>query len=264
VEELKNMDYKTIFNANTKSTAREFSTSKIESLYPPFVDGKILPKHPLEAVAEGSAKDIELLIGTNSDEMKLYSALEENLRELDDKGLQNLIKIIMDTFGKNGKSAEKLIKTYKEARKGKYSNKPDELFAAIATDFVFRIPAIRLAEIYRKHQKKIYNYLFTWPSPALNGKFGSCHAVEIAFVFGTIDLPKMDVFVGKGPDANTLSERMMDSWISFAKSGDPNHKNIPKWHVYDEDKRATMIMNKEFKVVNAYLDKERSAWDEIL
>ncbi|MHA1194454.1 MAG: hypothetical protein ACTSP9_19590 [Promethearchaeota archaeon] len=54
-----------------------------------------------------------------------------------------------------------------------------------------------------------------------------------------------------------------DSWISFAKTGNPNHENIPNWPQYDSEKRATLIFDKNIKVVNAPLELERKAWDDI-
>ena len=61
-----------------------------------------------------------------------------------------------------------------------------------------------------------------------------------------------------------VSNRMMDSWIAFARTGNPNHDGIPQWPAYNIDNRATMVMDKEFKVVNAPFDKERAVWDGIL
>ena len=55
---------------------------------------------------------------------------------------------------------------------------------------------------------------------------------------------------------------MMDAWIAFARSGNPNHDGIPKWPSYDLEKRSTMLINHEFKVVEKFLDKERAAWNE--
>ena len=40
--------------------------------YLPVVDGVLLPEHPLAAVAKGSAAGIDLLIGTNRDELTLF------------------------------------------------------------------------------------------------------------------------------------------------------------------------------------------------
>jgi len=56
----------------------------------------------------------------------------------------------------------------------------------------------------------------------------------------------------------------MDSWTSFARTGNPNHNGIPEWPSYGVGKRSTMIFDKEIKVVNGPLDEERAAWDGIL
>ena len=90
---------------------------------------------------------------------------------------------------------------------------------ALDSDRTFRVPAIRLAEAQAPHQPRTYKYFFTWSSPARRGTLGACHALELPFVFGTLDAPTMDRFAGKGPDAEALATRMMDAWIAFAKSG---------------------------------------------
>lgn len=71
----------------------------------------------------------------------------------------------------------------------------------------------------------------------------------------------MEDFTGEGPEVTTLSEKMMDTWIAFARTGNPNHDGIPKWGPYDVNTRITMFFGKDLKTVNAPFDKERAAWD---
>ena len=168
----------------------------------------------------------------------------------------------MGMMGIETKKCEEIIKTYKEAREGKYSTEPIEVFTAVVTDFVFRIPTIRLLEAQKSHQPNTYNYLFSWPSPGLDGILGACHSLEIPFVYGTLNSPKLKEFVSGAP--KELSEKMMDAWISFAKTGNPNHGNIPNWLAYDIETRATMIFDEECKVGNRLFDRERVAWDGLL
>jgi len=128
------------------------------------------------------------------------------------------------------------------------------------TDLWYRIISIRLAEAQSKFQPNTFMYLFTWPSPDMEGKIGATHSLEIPFVFGT---NKNFSWTGKGKKADNLSEKIMQSWIAFARTGNPNHKGIPEWSPYEVENRATMFMGKEFKIVNAPFDKERAAWDSI-
>lgn len=95
----------------------------------------------------------------------------------------------------------------------------------------------------------------------MDGKLGSSHAVEVAFAFGTLDKPGTEIYCGKGKDAETLSKKMMDSWIAFAHTGNPNNKSIPKWPSYDSNSRSTIILDKELKIINDPFGTERVVWD---
>ena len=136
----------------------------------------------------------------------------------------------------------------------------------ITTDLMFRIYGIRLAEAQSK-VKTSFSYLFNWESPLevpSHGKIGAAHAVEIPFVFGTLEVPGMNMFIGSGEKVENLSNLMMDSWISFAKTGNPNHQGIPQWSPYDEKDRSTMILGKDIKLIKDPYQKTRIAWNGII
>jgi len=263
IDGLRKIPVKKIIRTQTKVLRLNEATG-LPSPFWPIVDGDSIPEHPMESLRKGYAKGIDLLIGTNQDEMKLWNALRPTGKEMTEDEMMQRARMIFGFLGKSEDQAKELIEKYKLARKGKFSNSPDELTAAIGTDLMFRISAIRMAEAHLPHQPNTYMYLFNWPSPAFNGKLGSCHAVEIPFVFGTHKNPKMDVLVGSGPETDILSEKMMDAWIAFAKTGDPSHEKIPKWPRYDTETRATMLIGKEFKVLYDPFKDERLAWDGII
>jgi para-nitrobenzyl esterase len=156
-----------------------------------------------------------------------------------------------------------VIDAYREARTGRGdSTDPRELWSAIETDRVFRINSVRAAQAQSAHAPT-YMYLFTWESPAMGGALGACHALEIPFVFGNLDLPTIDRFAGSGPDAQRLSEQMTDAWVSFARTGAPSHAGIPEWPTYDGSRRATMEFGPQTRVVEAPYDTERRVWDRV-
>ena len=96
---------------------------------------------------------------------------------------------------------------------------PADVFSAIATDFVFRIPALRLAEAQVEHTPNVWMYLFSWKSRAFGGALGACHAMEVPFVFHTVDDPRMAMFLGEGPTPSDLADQIQDAWIAFAAHG---------------------------------------------
>jgi len=225
----------------------------------PIVDNKTLPDHPLEAISKGFAKNIDVFIGSNLDENKLFIMWTPKAFDLTEDGLYKTINTFMKfTKQKEGKTKE-MIDCYRELRKT-----PRNIADAILTDYVFRIPSIRLAEKQSKHQKNTYMYLFTWKSPMEGGKYGAMHALELPFVFGLLGNKDIGIFPGRNAETQKLSEQMMDAWIAFARTGNPNHENIPELSAYDKGKRATILFNKEVTVEEDPYGNEREAWDGIL
>jgi len=227
--------------------------------YQPVVDGSIVPRAAIEMVADGSAAGVAVMAGSTLDEWKLFSLMDPSLHKLDRAGLAARISSRL-----RGQAADALIDAYEKARAARgESATPVELFTAIETDRIFRIPAVRLAQVQRRHDSRVYSYLFTWPSPFMNGVLGSCHALELGFVFGTNNIPGMAAFAGTGPAAEKLATQMQDAWLSFARSGDPSGESVGTWAAYDEARRPTMVFGASTGADAAPRDQERRAWDAI-
>ena len=227
----------------------------------PLIDGETIPVHPLTVFKEGKCKKFDLMMGTNLHEAKLITSLNPLTRDIKD---EKAIMLYLGMMGINSENARNIIDTYKEARAGIFSNEPKELLDSIVTDLMFRVATLQILEAQSIHQPNTYNYLFTWETPIYNGKFGACHALELPFIFGTLEESTMKAFIGNAPNTEDLSENMMDAWLSFAHSGNPNHDGIPHWPTYDKKNRTTLLFGKDFKIANALFEKERVAWDDIL
>jgi para-nitrobenzyl esterase len=230
----------------------------------PLIDGKTIPKHPLKAFRDGDLKNIDFMIGTNLDEAKLFTYLDPGFNEMVKAGGENAILGLLATNGIDPIKSRAIVEVYKNARKGKFSIEPMDLLDAVVTDILFRVPTIRVLEAQSKYQPNTFNYLFNFQCPMYDGDLGCPHAIDIPFVFNTLNAVGIPEFVGKGPDINRLSEKVMDAWIAFAYTGNPNHKNLPEWPPYDTKTRSTMFLGGENKVVNNAFDKERKAWEGLL
>jgi para-nitrobenzyl esterase len=104
--------------------------------------------------------------------------------------------------------------------------------------------------------------LFDGESPV--ARLRSCHALELAFVFGSLAVDGNDRFSGSGPAAEQLSEQMMDAWLAFAKTGDPSCQAVGAWPGYETQARSTMIFGKHTRAVAAPFEEERALWAELL
>ncbi len=212
----------------------------------PVVDGGLLSRPPLDAVAMGSAADVPLLIGTTRDESALFALGSPKLMALDDGGLRRWMRRVSP----DPASVDGVIAAVRSARAGRGElTGPRDLWTAIATEFVFRVGSVRFADAHAAAADPgvgTYTYLFTWESPAFDGALGSCHALEIPFVFGTVQNPMVQGFSGGGEDAFELSAAMRGSWTSFARTGVPSCAlpgvgSVP-WPQWDPDRRPTTVL----------------------
>jgi para-nitrobenzyl esterase len=218
----------------------------------PVVDQVTLPQPPLDAIRAGLSAGIPLLTGTNLDEWKLFDLMTR--ADLDETRLvRRLGRVFTDP--------ETVLATYRSARP---EATPDDIWSAIFTDRVFRVPAIRLAEAQARHQPdRTFMYHFTWPTPALDGRLGSCHALEIPFVFDNLDQPGVDFFAGEAAP-QSLADAMHRAWLSFVRHHEPGHDGLPTWAPYDETSRATMTFDETCAVTDDPAADERRLWDGVV
>jgi para-nitrobenzyl esterase len=230
--------------------------------FAPIVDGKTVPVNPLAAVADGAARDVELVIGSNRDEAKLFNAIAPRA-PIDDAKLIERVQRLLPK--RSAARASDLVGAYRRSREALALPATNlDLLDAIQGDEMFRIPSVRLAEAQRPHQPRTFMYLFVYESPARRGSLGACHALELPFVFGTLDAPTQDKFAGTGPVALRLSQNMMDAWLQFTHGGDPSHAGIGKWSAYDTNERATMLFGRDSGLERAPFEDERKAWDGVI
>jgi para-nitrobenzyl esterase len=255
IETFRTLPVEEIINASMKAqlTAR---SNGIYNVFGPTIDGKTLPEHPLKAIMKGVAKDIELIIGSNLEEWKLFNLLNPNFKEINAEKLPNVMKRALQNAGEDENKGDFFINTYIESRKeSKLAANPQDIIDAFITDYIFRIPAIKFAEAQSNYQENTYMYLFSWQS-----KLGSIHGLDIPFVFNTLSNQRGWFNIKKSEETETLSKNMMDAWTAFARKRNPSHENIPKWPQYETKKRATIVFDKSIRVWEDPLKKEREMW----
>jgi len=222
--------------------------------FQPVVDGAVLPRHPAEAVAAGAAAGIPLVVGTTLEETRLWTAMAGETAELAEEHLvARLARVLAD----GAPSAHDALAVYRR----RLADRPaSEVVTALGTDQVFRIPAVRLLERQAPHAP-VRSYLFTHRSEAHGGLLGACHAIELPFVFDTLDARGMRQFVGDArPGTEALAAAMADAWVAFARDGDPSSPGLGPWPAYDLDRRTTMVLDVAPRLEHDPLADERRLW----
>jgi para-nitrobenzyl esterase len=223
----------------------------------PVSDGALLPHSPADAARSGAAARVPTLIGTNRDEWKLWGSWRF---EIDAERLRRRLERIFP-----GSDATALSGGYRRAREARGEPAaPADLWFAIMSDRVFRVPATRLAADLAAHEPRTRLYLFTWGSPAMRGWLGACHGVEIGFVFGTHAHPAVRKFCGDGPEAAALAALLMDAWTAFARCGDPGTEALGPWPSYDACERQTLVVGRDHAVERDPRGEERRLLDACL
>lgn len=174
------------------------------SRFIPVFGDDVLPERPLDALKNGAGRNVDLLIGTNSEEMNLYFV---------PTGVRAKIPAFLAKWllGKSHPKPKLVLKTY-----GLGAKKAGQALTDAMTDLVFRWPARRFAE---EHQGRTHFYEFDWRSPACDGELGACHAMELPFVFDTLHTASGPRgFAGEAPP-QALADRIHRHWVDFATDG---------------------------------------------
>jgi len=234
--------------------------------FSPVADGDLIPARPFDAISAGSARGVPLIVGTNLEEMKLYRFLDPTLDTLDEAGLVDRCRLLFPGAGPDGRpNAQRAAEVYREARAMRGENvSPAETWLAIATDHIFRAGALKLAERHAAHTPEVFVYQFAWKGATPGKPQGAIHALEVPFVFGTLDVSEIGAIAGRTSAARALSERMQDAWLAFARTGRPQSPGLPDWPPYAPPRRATLELGEKPALLEAPQEPERRWWDAFI
>jgi para-nitrobenzyl esterase len=211
--------------------------------FEPVVDGHAIPVRPIDGIAAGAGGDVDVLIGTNAEEQRLFMVPNGVIGHITED-------VLAGTVAAYGLPVSQTLSTYRASRPQAH---PGDLLAAIITDWFYRIPAIRLAEAHMQGTGATYMYQFRWRSPQFDGQLGACHALEIPFAFDTLAVEGYEAMMGHEAPQQ-VAHTMHRAWVEFMTHGDPG------WPRYDSEHRATMCFDTSTELVNDPAGDERTLW----
>ncbi|MYS79104.1 carboxylesterase/lipase family protein [Embleya scabrispora] len=223
----------------------------------PVIDGALLHRRPIDTIARGAGADIPLLIGTNIEENRHFVPLAST--EVPPAAWQQRLT----DYGVPDSAT--MYERYQAGSAKPYprDTSPD-VFAAVMTDRLFRIPCHRIAEARANApaaSAATHVYEFGWRTPKTRGEgppLGACHIAEIPFVWQSLDASGVDELVVAPP--RDLADEMHRRWVEFILTG-----ALTEWPAYDTTHRPVMTFHRDNEPPNEIvLDPrgyERSLWD---
>ncbi|MFI9828882.1 carboxylesterase/lipase family protein [Streptomyces sp. NPDC051913] len=214
--------------------------------YSPVVDGDVLPVMPWRALTDGAARDVELIVGHNRDEYRLFLMMGGLLGKVDERMASGALA----AFGP-GPDAERAYRTaFPDAS-------AEHLFELVQSDWLFRMPSLHLADAQTAGGGRAYLYELTWSAPLHGGALGACHGLDVPLVFGPQGGGLGSMLIGPEPtpDIERLSAHVRSAWTAFAATGDPG------WPAYDSEARLVRLLDTEPTVTTYPEEASRRLWE---
>jgi para-nitrobenzyl esterase len=203
-----------------------FATSPLEGGFvqmnwQPVVDNVVFKNFPKQVFQSGNFNKVPLIIGSNADEMSLSVP-------------QTVLPIMVSALIKKSVPIEFQSKALELYPPGSSSAEAKNSYIGILTDAQFTVNARRTAQCISINQTEpVWRYFFTHKHtiPQL-AAFGSYHGMELFYVFNNWE----NTLLGSGflfkPEDEAVQNAMLNYWINFAETGNPNGGDLENWLQY--------------------------------
>jgi para-nitrobenzyl esterase len=211
-----------------------------DTLFGPVVDGDVLPTTPWEALFDGAARGVDLVVGHTRDECRLFLIMRGRAGRITPEEAARALTVFAP-----GQDGEKYRAAFPDAS-------DEQLYAQVQTDRIFRMPALQLAEAQTAGGGRAYLYEIAWEAPGAGGRLGACHGLDLPLLFGTFEASLGPLLFGPQPSAEAYAAaaELRRTWTTFAATGEPG------WPAYDPEHRLTQVFD-EVTAAAAY-PEERS------
>lgn len=204
-----------------------------------------LPSEPIQAMRDGKAYRVPLIVGTNADEGRLFTRFLKLLPT-------NEAKIEALLAGAEPTCRERITAAYPEYPA------PDACIR-LGADFTFGSTLWQLADSHSRHAPTyLYRYDFA-PRTLQWAGLGATHATELLAVFDAYRTP-LGRLLSAGADRRSalrVSDDMQGRWDAFARTGVPGDG----WPRYTSDARPVLVFDRAWRVENDPHADRRQAWE---
>ena len=234
-------------------TAARLLFARIPDQYPgdqafsPVVDGDYLPQHPVDAIRDGNAHPVPLIIGTNDREGSVFFGRRRILATTPSR--------ITGLLGNTSPAgATRMRATYRmPSRRGSLD---------FGGDFAFWFPSYQIAQ-YHSAVQTTWHYRLDYAPPLVKlVGIDATHGSDLLTVFGRTHsvVGRLMTLLGGAKKLAAVSESMQEYWFRFAVDGTVDGS----WPSYDTEARATLVFDSPNRVEPDSRSDRRHAWDDFI
>lgn len=204
--------------------------------FAPTRDGTTFDAHPWDPEAPATARNIPMMIGTCRTELS-------NQLGTADPGNFTLDEATMKKKLEGYIPAEDIEGTIAIFRKESPSASPSEIFFKVTTARGYwRDSVLQTEAKARQGGAPVYSYRLTWRTPVEGGRRITPHSLDLPFMFDNVRRAP-DMVGPPTSETDAMARLMSESWLAFARTGNPNNPAIPEWAPYDLDRRTVMLFD---------------------
>ena len=203
------------------------------SRFSPVLDGLAFTDHPFLPEAPAQSNHLPMMVGTTRTELSNQLGYQEGVFDMDEAEMKRrLAKFI---------PAEDVEDAVSVFRTGNPGASPTEVYFTVTSARGYVLDQTIMAEQrVRANAAPTFVYQLTWRSPAEDGRKISQHTLDLPFMFDNVAYAT-HLTGPESEETQAMAQAMAESWISFARTGDPNNAAIPQWPAYDLTERPTML-----------------------
>jgi para-nitrobenzyl esterase len=187
----------------------------------------------LEIAVQEGAREIDALVSTTSEEMRIFQGLDPRITDLKSNDLP---KVAQGLFGDSG------LSRIDRARRARPGATPPQLLADAYTEW-FAQSGRRMATATAEGRGSAWLYRFDWSAPGSG--YGACHCIDLPFVFGTFDAFRGARILGgaERADMEAISGVIRAAIGRFVLNGSPCGADLPEWPAFSRSRPVMMVFD---------------------
>lgn len=211
------------------------SAMRAGKYFGPVLDGRTLQRDPFSPDAPAISANVPMILGNVHDETRfLIGSGDPPLFSLSWEELPTRLGRYRQFLGDL-----KIANIVADYRKWYPAYSAGDVFFAVTTAFRSWHGMVIESDRRAAQHGPTWAYNFAWKSPVDGGKWGAPHTMDIPFAFDNVQIAAS--MTGGRADAQKVADQLCDTFIAFARTGDPNNKAIPHWPRYELEHRPTMV-----------------------